>query len=144
MRHIQAYSDLCNLCIYSGAIFRTLAYLEPEASSKACETLTRHIQNPAIALNYSAILTYSERCVTLAYTETWHIRNPDASSEPCHIYENWSTLCNPGNSEPWHIKNPGKLRTLTYLKPDTYSHEKIVKSYSYFSEAQYLRSLTGF
>ena len=30
-------------------------------------------------------------------------------------------MCNPGNSEPWHIENHGLFRTLTYLKPNTYS-----------------------
>ena len=47
--HIEA---LCNPVLPSQihrlAKFRALAYLEPEAYSKPCETLTGHIQNPAI------------------------------------------------------------------------------------------------
>ena len=52
MRHIEPYSiifrTLCNPYIYSHAIFRTLAYWEPQASSKACGTwkMVKHIQNP--------------------------------------------------------------------------------------------------
>ena len=49
LRHIKAYSGIIeayrdilgtlrNPCIYNRAIFRTLAYLEPEASSKVCWT----------------------------------------------------------------------------------------------------------
>ena len=34
--------------IHNLAIFQALAYLESEANSKPCETLTGHIQNPAI------------------------------------------------------------------------------------------------
>ena len=36
-----------NPCIYNGIIFRTLAYLEPEASSKICRTckMIMHIQS---------------------------------------------------------------------------------------------------
>ena len=58
-RHIESYLDifrpLWNSCMYKRTIFRTLAYLEPEASStcilnessEACQTCktTRHIQN---------------------------------------------------------------------------------------------------
>ena len=53
-RHIDTNSDifrtLHNLCIYNHAIFRTLADLEPDPSSKACETckMIRHIQCPGI------------------------------------------------------------------------------------------------
>ena len=62
LRHIEPYLDifrtLCNPCMYKRTIFRTLAYLEPEASStyilnessEACQTckMTRHIQRPGI------------------------------------------------------------------------------------------------
>ena len=135
-RHIQRpeYSHIHNL-----AIFWALAYLEPDAYLKLCETLTRHIQNPATE-HYSAIFRhYWEPCATLAYAETWHTRNsgifrtlpqlhPDAYSEPCHIYEKLRIF-----------------RTLTYLKPNTYSKPsqrfkmeffaKIVQNYNYFSKA---------
>ena len=40
---------------HSFAVFWALAYLELEAYLKPCETLTRHVQNPAIG-HYSAIL----------------------------------------------------------------------------------------
>ena len=54
LRHIEPYSDifrtLCKPCIYNRAIFRTLAYSELKASSKACRTfkMIRHIQSPGI------------------------------------------------------------------------------------------------
>ena len=39
-RHMKPKSDifgiLCNPCVYNRAMFKTLAYLEPQASSKAC------------------------------------------------------------------------------------------------------------
>ena len=42
LRHIEPYSDifrtLCNPSICNCAIFTTLVHLEPEASSKACQT----------------------------------------------------------------------------------------------------------
>ena len=63
--------------------------------------------------------------------------HPKAYSEPCHICENLQ-----------------KFKTLTYLKPDTYSDlsqrfkikffVEIVKNYNYFSKALHLRSFTGF
>ena len=81
LRYIEPYLDilrtLCNPCMYKHAIFRTLAYLEPEASatcilnksSEACQTckMIRHIQRPCIVrkvysnifedlLGYSGIL----------------------------------------------------------------------------------------
>ena len=49
---------LCNPCIYNRAIFGTLAHLELEASSKACQTckLIRYIQSPGIVRTvYSSI-----------------------------------------------------------------------------------------
>ena len=33
---LKVFGTLCNSCIYNHAIFRTLAYLELEASSKDC------------------------------------------------------------------------------------------------------------
>ena len=68
-RHIQAYSGIIegygaivthirntayplryNASLYNWAIFKTLIYLEPEASSKICRTckMTMDIQNPGI------------------------------------------------------------------------------------------------
>ena len=54
LRHIDPNSDifrtLHNLCVYNHAIFRTLADLEPDPSSKGCETckMIRHVQCPGI------------------------------------------------------------------------------------------------
>ena len=56
LRHIQA--TLCNLCFCNRAIFRTLAYLEPVASSSNCQIckIIRHIQSPGIIRTvYSSI-----------------------------------------------------------------------------------------
>ena len=41
---------MCNPYIYNRTIYRTLAYLEPHASSKACgtHTMIRYIQRPCI------------------------------------------------------------------------------------------------
>ena len=108
-KHIQAYSSLLRHIshpvqtshIHNLAIFWALAYLEPEAYSKPCEILTRHIQNLTIVrrVHLGIIQPYSEPCVTFVYAETCHIWNAgifrtlpqlhhDAYSEPCHIYEN--------------------------------------------------------
>ena len=40
----------CNPCICDYAIFKTLAYLETETSSKACQTcrMIKHIESPGI------------------------------------------------------------------------------------------------
>ena len=54
LRHIEPYSGIFrtpyNPCIYSNAIFRILAYLEPEAYSRASQTckMIRHIQRPGL------------------------------------------------------------------------------------------------
>ena len=63
LRHIQAYSGivstLCNLCtrIHNLALLWALAYLELEAYSEPCETLTRQIQNYVIVRTvYSGII----------------------------------------------------------------------------------------
>ena len=51
---IEPYSDiygtLHNPCIYNCALFKTLAYLVPDSSSKACWTchMIMHIQSPCI------------------------------------------------------------------------------------------------
>ena len=122
--------------------------------------MTRYIQTPIIVrIVYSSIIQpYSNLfralcktciCKNLAYSESRNIRNSSISashaySEPCHVYKNTQTLCNPGNSEPWHFDNCGLFRTLTYLKSDMYSElsqrfksecfAKKVKSYNDFSK----------
>ena len=75
LRHTEPYSDIFRIlwspCIYNCAIFRTLTYLKPKASSKACPTckMFRHTQSPGIIrtvysriikdlLGYSVILIY--------------------------------------------------------------------------------------
>ena len=53
------FRTLDNSCLYNHTIFRTLAHLELEASSKACWThkVIRHIQSPGIVRKvYSSIL----------------------------------------------------------------------------------------
>ena len=71
LRHIVPYSDifkaLCYPCLYQQcqrvrAISRTLAYLEPETSSKSCQTckhydVISHIPRPNMVIKaYSSIL----------------------------------------------------------------------------------------
>ena len=54
LKHIEPYSDILrtlrNPWIHNHALFRTLAHLESEASSKACQTckMMRNIQSPVI------------------------------------------------------------------------------------------------
>ena len=59
--------------IHNLAIFRSLGYLEPEAYSKPCETLTRHIQNSVtVKTAYSGIIQlYSGIFRTLSVTLTY-------------------------------------------------------------------------
>ena len=120
LKNIQAYSGifstLINPCIFT-TIFWALAYLEPEVYLKPCETLTRHIQNPAIG-HYSVIfwhiqnlveclhtqkpgilgiLEYSaplDDCIlthmlmkTYKYSKLWHNLKPDAYSEPSQRFK---------------------------------------------------------
>ena len=87
---------------WTGGLFKTLwnhdqAYLEPCHRALIC-----HIQS------------YSEPCVTLAYAETSHTRNPGIFRTLPYLHPN-------PYSEACHIKgNLQIFRTLTYLKPDTY------------------------
>ena len=74
-RHIQ--HSLSPSHIHNLAIFWALAYLEPEAYLEPCETLTRHIQNPAIG-HYSAIFRHNQNFVQpldtqKPYSESWNI-----------------------------------------------------------------------
>ena len=69
----------------------------------------RHIQTyPDIIRRiqaYSAIIqAYSEPCVTLAYSESWHIQNQR------------------------HIQNPGISKTLAHLEPETYSESWAIQN----------------
>ena len=84
-RHIQ--HTVWPLHIHNFSIFRSLAYLESQAYSKFCETLSRHIQNPAIVRRvYSGInqpfsgifRTFCQTCIwrNLEYWESWNIERP--------------------------------------------------------------------
>ena len=62
----------CDTAVYSRSRFvKKCRKEELEANSKLCETLIRHIQNPAIfrTVNSDIIQTYSEPCVALVYAE---------------------------------------------------------------------------
>ena len=95
---IQPYSELLFTHIYS-AMFKHILSI-----SKAYSDLFRHIQHPVWPFPYSEpwpvlnmrqiqnpvklwlgifktqseqfIQTYSDHCITIAYTEAWHIKNP--------------------------------------------------------------------
>ena len=96
LRHTQAYSSMFSTLsiprIFTTfftniltTIFWAVPYLKTVALLKPCETLTRHIQNPAIG-RYSAIFMHiSEPCAALAYAETWLARISEYS-EPFHNY----------------------------------------------------------
>ena len=98
------------------AIFRALACLELEAYSKPCETLTRHIHNPAIVRTvYSGIIqpcsdifrTLCNACIyrNLAYSELAYIQNPVIfmkTGQACITLE---------------IQNPDILTILGYSEP---------------------------
>ena len=93
---------------------------------------------------FSHIQEYSEPCATLAYAETWHIRNPGIFQNPSkiisqHIFKTLSYLRKFTN-----IQRP-------YLKPNTYAEssqrfkmEYFAKTYIYFFKALLLRYLTEF
>ena len=101
-KHIQypvKPSHILNL-----AIFSSLPYLEPEASLKPCETLTRHIQNTATG-HYSAIFRHIQSLAPrlhtqkpdifriLEYSQTFHncipahIQSPIISTKICKYSE---------------------------------------------------------
>ena len=149
-------------------IVQALAYLEPEALSKSCETLTRHIQNPAIVRTvYSGIiLPYSDIfrtwrnaciCKNLTYLESWYIQNPYiiASQRIIRILSYFRKYVNPIKPwkfrtlawrQSWNIQNPGIFKTWdvfgTSQRLNIECFVKTVKSYNYFSKVLYLRSLT--
>ena len=59
--HSDIFRTLCNPYIYNGVIFGTLTHLEPEASSKACQTskMIKHIHSPGIIRTvYWSIFNY--------------------------------------------------------------------------------------
>ena len=76
IRLIQTYSVSC-VTLTSSHIWAP-AYLEPEAWLKPWETLSKHIQSPAIGY-YSAIFkNLCNACMrrNLAYLESWNTQNP--------------------------------------------------------------------
>ena len=107
------FSTLCNPHVFTTLTFWALACLGPEAYLKPCETLTRHIQNPAIG-HYSAIFRHIQKllqrlCIrrNLTYSECCKIKNPSIIASR-------------------HIQNPVIITKickyfLKYLKPDAYS-----------------------
>ena len=151
-RHFFPNSEGCNY-----AIFRTLAYLKPKASWKGCWTckmilkspamLTRHIQNPAIRY-YSAIIRHNQNLVQQLLTQKPGLLGILGYLKPFH------------KCILMHIQNPViftkiyKYRTLTYLKPDTYSEHskifrwsfftKIFENCNYFLKCSILDLLSGF
>ena len=92
LRYIQ--NPVYPLHIHNLAVFWALVYLEPETFSKPCETLTRHVQNLAIARTiYSGIIQpYSgilwtlcnlHICRNFAYLEFQNIQNPSIIASQC-------------------------------------------------------------
>ena len=81
LRHTEPNSDkfrtLHNTCLYNYAIFRTLAYLAPKTSSKACWTC-KMIQSPGIALVYLSIfkdiVTYSATLSHFPFCKMLHFK----------------------------------------------------------------------
>ena len=88
----EIFGNIRNPCIYNRAIFRTLAYLEPKASSKACRTckMIMHIQSPGIVRTiYSSIFkdiyAYSEILILRYIFSHIHRRsvNGERGGLPC-------------------------------------------------------------
>ena len=110
LRHIHVYQGIFRLIQGYSAPCVTFAYSQPcyipnhEGYSKSCETLIRHLQNPAIVRTvYSSIVqsylgileTLCNTCIcrNLAYSEFWNTQYPSiiashAYSELCHIFAN--------------------------------------------------------
>ena len=105
----RIFSTLCNSPIFTTLPYSNYWHLGPEAYSKPCETLTRHIQNLDIVRRvYSGIIhPYSDIfrtlcnaciCRSLGFLESWNIQNPSIIA-----FWNW---------QPWYIDNPRIFRTL--------------------------------
>ena len=103
LRHMQPYSGifrtLCNPRIFTTFTFWALVFLEPEAYLKPCETLTRHIQNPAVR-HYSAVFRHIQDLVQRLHTQKPGILGILEYSKPFH------------NCIPTHIQNPVILRKI--------------------------------
>ena len=112
--HLDLFSvifrALCNPRIFATLPIPSLAYLEPEAHSKPCETLTRHVQNPAtVRTVYSSIIqlysgifiTFCNRLIwrNLAYLESWNIQNSSIIAYQ-YIFRTLSYLKQDTNSDP--------------------------------------------
>ena len=112
-RHIQL--PVSPLHIHNLVTFWALTYLEPQAYLNTCETLTRHIQNPALGY-YSVIFMHIQSLVQRLHKQKPGIFGILKYPEPFH------------NCIPAHIENPDistKIykysELLTHLKSDTYS-----------------------
>ena len=125
-RHI--HHPLQPLYIHNIVIFRALTYLQPEAYSELCETLTRHIQNPAIVRTFRTVFPgiiqpYSDIfrtlcnayiCRNLAYLESCNIQNPSLIASWVH-FQNPVKFTKIGKPcVTLEIQNPGILTFLEY------------------------------
>ena len=83
-------------------MFWALLYLEPEAYLKSYETLTKHIQNPALG-HYSAIFRHIQNFVQRLHTQKPGILKIFEYSEPFHncIFVMLTKIYQ--YSELWHI-----------------------------------------
>ena len=129
---IQTYSGilstLCNLHIFTTLPYSEPWHLELEAYSKPCQILTIHIKKLSIVRavyrtiiqRYSGIFkTLCNACICRNILYTGIFRTLPyllLDAEPCHIYENRSTMCNNGDSEPchseaWNIQNLDTFKT---------------------------------
>ena len=90
--------------ILSPSIFRTRGLF------KTLWNIDQAYSEPCHRALFSYILVYSEPCGMLAYTETWHTRNP-------RIFSTLRWL----HPDTYVNENLQIFKTLTYLKPDAYS-----------------------
>ena len=91
--------------------------LVPQTSSTPQTNLSNDqaYSEPCHKAVLSHIQAYSEPCATLTYAETWHTRNPGTCITLPLLHLNvYSELC-------YINENLRIFRTLTYLKPNTYS-----------------------
>ena len=83
----KLFETLRNPCIYHRAIFRTLDFLYPEASSKSCRTcnMIMHIQSPGIVRTvysnvFKDILEYSG--ILMEIQSLFHVLNQGGKGRP--------------------------------------------------------------
>ena len=95
---------------------------------------------------FSHIVAYLEPCITVAYSEVWHIRNPRYIQNSVKAYPGifrtlcntlirrtllYSELCHIQNVGCWHIQDQRHIQNLVYLGTfrhiQTYSIMKILR-----------------